>query len=146
MSIKDFSVFNSINPIETEAPQTEAVEIIETEAPVETEVETEAATEIETEVETEAATEIETEVETEVEYGTEFVYEDGSVIIKATASEKAKLPKDAKLVAVRMAEGSAFYNDAVATAESQLGSNDTAAYVCWDVYFEVNGERVEPDA
>ena len=46
-----------------------------------------------------------------------------------------------------MLEGSAAYEDAVSMVENQLGGTEEgqeASYVFYDVYFEVNGERIEP--
>ncbi|MDD3795529.1 MAG: FctA domain-containing protein, partial [Lachnospiraceae bacterium] len=129
----------------TEAPETETEEVTES---AETETETEEVTEApETETETELETETETETETELVYGTEFHYEDSSVSVTASASEKAKLPKEAVLKADLMSADSAAYQEVVALVESQLGSageGQEADYVFYDVYFVFDGERIEP--
>ena len=113
----------------------------------ESESETEAVTESESETETVAETEVQTESETEAKYGTDFSYEDETVVITAVAQPEAKLPENAVLKADPMLEGSAAYEDAVSMVENQLGGTEEgqeASYVFYDVYFEVNGERIEP--
>ena len=101
----------------------------------------------ESETETVAETEVQTESETEAKYGTDFSYEDETVVITAVAQPEAKLPENAVLKADPMLEGSAAYEDAVSMVENQLGGTEEgqeASYVFYDVYFEVNGERIEP--
>ena len=88
--------------------------------------------------------ETEEDAEAETEYGTEFYYEDNDVVIIATAAQEARIPADAVLKADLMT-GSA-YDEAVSLAESQIETPEECVteYVFYDVYFEVNGERVEP--
>ena len=136
--------------IETESEsETESETATEaaTEVESESESETEAVTESESETETVAETEVQTESETEAKYGTDFSYEDETVVITAVAQPEAKLPENAVLKADPMLEGSAAYEDAVSMVENQLGGTEEgqeASYVFYDVYFEVNGERIEP--
>ena len=85
--------------------------------------ETEAVTESESETETVAETEVQTESETEAKYGTDFSYEDETVVITAVAQPEAKLPENAVLKADPMLEGSAAYEDAVSMVENQLGGS-----------------------
>ena len=142
---------------ETEAAESETVAETEseTETAAETESETETVAETETETiaeteseaVTEAETETETENETEVKYGTNFSYEDENIIITAVAQPEAKLPENAVLKADPMPEGSIAYEEAVSMVEDQIGEAEEgqeASYVFYDVYFEVNGQRVEP--
>ena len=106
-------------------------------------VETEEVTEAVTEEETEEVTEKTTEEETEVEYGTSFKYSDGEVTVIADVDSAAKIPVNAELNAERMT-GEAL-REAVATAENELASDDIEAeYVFYDIYFMVDGVRVEP--
>ena len=124
--------------------ETETVTESESETVVETESESE--TETESEAVTEAETETETENETEVKYGTNFSYEDENIIITAVAQLEAELPENAVLKADPMPEGSIAYEEAVSMVEDQLGEAEEgqeASYVFYDVYFEVNGQRVE---
>ena len=108
-----------------------------------TESETELVTEEVTESETEEVTEKTTEEETEVEYGTSFKYSDGEVTVIADVDSAAKIPVNAELNAERMT-GEAL-REAVATAENELASDDIEAeYVFYDIYFMVDGVRVEP--
>ena len=126
---------------ETEAAESETV------AETESETETIAETETESEAVTEAETETETETETEVKYGTNFSYEDENIIITAVAQLEAELPENAVLKADPMPEGSIAYEEAVSMVEDQIGEAEEgqeASYVFYDVYFEVNGQRVEP--
>ena len=129
------------------ATEVESESESETEAVTESESETVVETESESETETVAETEVETESETEAKYGTDFSYEDETVVITAVAQPEAKLPENAVLKADPMLEGSAAYEDAVSMVENQLGGTEEgqeASYVFYDVYFEVNGERIEP--
>ena len=126
---------------ETEAAESETI------AETESETETIAETETESEAVTEAETETETENEAKVKYGTNFSYEDENIIITAVAQPEAKLPENAVLKADPMPEGSIAYEEAVSMVEDQLGEAEEgqeASYVFYDVYFEVNGQRVEP--
>ena len=132
--------------VESETESETATEAA-TEVESESESETEAVTESESETETVAETEVQTESETEAKYGTDFSYEDETVVITAVAQPEAKLPENAVLKADPMLEGSAAYEDAVSMVENQLGGTEEgqeASYVFYDVYFEVNGERIEP--
>ena len=129
------------------ATEVESESESETEAVTESESETVVETESESETETVAETEVETESETEAKYGTDFSYEDETVVITAVAQPEAKLPENAVLKADPMPEGSAAYEEAVSMVENQLGGTEEgqeASYVFYDVYFEVNGERIEP--
>lgn len=92
--------------------------------------------------------ETETEIETEAPK-TSFKYEDSRVLITATASEEAKLPQDAVLKARYIEPNSEEYNAAVAKAEAAFGGsteNIVKNYVLYDIYFEAEGERIEPEA
>ena len=129
------------------ATEVESESESETEAVTESESEIVVETESESETETVAETEVQTESETEAKYGTDFSYEDETVVITAVAQPEAKLPENAVLKADPMLEGSAAYEDAVSMVENQLGGTEEgqeASYVFYDVYFEVNGERIEP--
>ena len=145
------AVTEEVTESETELV-TEAVteEVTEAVTEEETEEVTEEATEEETEEETETESETETEAETETEvaYGTEFTYEDSSVVITATAPAEAKIPADAVLKAVLIPEGSDAYLEALNAAVSQLDKDENSEYVgvFYDVYFEVNGMEIEPEA
>ena len=98
----------------------------------------------------EAAGEETTEQEEETAK-TSFTYEDNRVVITAEAGEDAAFPHNTELRADYMEPGSAVYKEAVAAVEAQLSSelkadkkNVTTDYVFYDIYFLVDGERVEP--
>lgn len=82
---------------------------------------------------------------------TSFTYEDNRVVITAEAGENAAFPQDTELHADYMKLGSDAYNNAVAAVEAQLAGelkadkkNVTTDYVFYDIYFLVDGERIEP--
>lgn len=87
-------------------------------------------------------------VEEERALKTDFFYEDNRVSITAIAKEEANLPENAELKATYLPEGSVHYNQAVAMIETQMSSADKEFidFVCYDVYFEVDGVRIEPEA
>ncbi|MBO4991830.1 MAG: hypothetical protein J6E42_06715, partial [Firmicutes bacterium] len=142
---------NDVVEAETE---TETEIETESETKTETEIETESETEMETEIETESETETETEIETEEEtvtesVKTEFSYQDSRVIIMAVAQKEANLPENAVLKADYIAPGSAAYEEAIAQIEAEYGSDNPAiqmTHVLYDVYFEADGEEIEPEA
>ncbi len=87
------------------------------------------------------------EEETDVVYGTEFSYSDGNVMVTAVASPEAKIPANAELRADAIPAESAVFENAVNQAESQLGTpeNYVAEYVFYDIYFMVDGQKIEPE-
>lgn len=79
---------------------------------------------------------------------TSFLYEDSRVRISAVAPKSAKLPQNSELKAVYMPQGSAGYEAAVSAIKAQMGDKNTQFldFVCYDVYFEADGVRIEPEA
>ena len=103
----------------------------------------------ETEVETETGLETEAESETETETEAEtlsFSYEDDTVSITATADASTGLPAGAILKAVALEEGSDAYNEAMSLVKGSLdlAEGQEFRFAPYDVYFEFEGERIEP--
>ena len=99
-----------------------------------------------TEPTTEAAAEATTEAKAEPK--TAFSYEDNRVIITAIAKKEANFPENTELKARYIKKGSDEYNTAVNTIKEQTEIDDEQFldFVCYDVYFEVDGKEVEPEA
>lgn len=140
----------------TEAPMVEETETATEETNEETTADTEEAiTDTETEEvsetneteqvsETEAETETETKTETESEeYLTELSFENDEVKITAYVCEEVKLPKNAKIKATKLEEGSAAFEEAKAISMRDLGTAEDAQYKFYDVIFTVDGEETE---
>ena len=102
-------------------------------------------TEVETETELETEAESETETETEAET-LSFSYEDDTVSITATADASTGLPAGAILKAVALEEGSDAYNEAMSLVKGSLdlAEGQEFRFAPYDVYFEFEGERIEP--
>ena len=120
-------------------PETEAISEVDSESEVMSETEVETETELETEAESE--TETETEAET-----LSFSYEDDTVSITATADASTGLPAGAILKAVALEEGSDAYNEAMSLVKGSLdlAEGQEFRFAPYDVYFEFEGERIEP--
>ena len=119
----------------------------ETEAVFEAESESEVMSEVEVETETELETEAESETETETEAETMFFsYEDDTVSITATAEASTGLPAGAVLKADALEEGSDAYNEAMSLVKGSLdlAEGQEFRFAPYDVYFEFEGERIEP--
>lgn len=107
---------------------------------------TETAPETATEAAAESTQEETTEEKSEPK--TEFSYEDSRVKITATAKKEANLPETAQLKARYIKEGSDEYKEAVNIIKKQNESDEKQFldFVCYDVFFEVDGKEVEPEA
>lgn len=130
--------------VTTEAKKEETAAEATTQAATETTVAEEETTG--TEQTTEAAAEATTEEKAEPK--TEFSYEDSRVKITAVAKKEANFPENTQLKARYIKKGSDEYNTAVNTIKDQTEIDDEQFldFVCYDVYFEVDGKEVEPEA
>ena len=87
------------------------------------------------------------EKEEKEEAKTSFSYFDNRVSIQATADKKANFPQNTVLKADYVKPGSAEYKQAAALAESKYGEDGKELeFVFYDIYFESDGERIEPEA
>ena len=79
---------------------------------------------------------------------TQFSYSDGEITVHAFADSLAGFPRNTELKVVPIPEGSEAYEAAASAADEQLGSMEgmESAYIMYDIYFEVNGERIEPQS
>ena len=78
---------------------------------------------------------------------TSFSYFDNRVSIQATADKKANFPQNTVLKADYVKPGSEEYKQAAALAESKYGEDgNELEFVFYDIYFESDGKRIEPEA
>ena len=135
-------------PVETQAPETEAVQTEAAEAP-QTEAVTEAHTETATEtahtetVETQVVETIETTVDTTEKIWTAQV---GKATVKVTSAEGA-LPEDAQLSVNEITAGNGKEEIENAVAEQMADDNEEASIqnvVAYDIKFIQNGQEVQP--
>ena len=127
---------------ETEEPAEEVTE--ESEEAVIEEVQQESE-ELENEAELEDAEE---ELKEEIIPKTDFRYEDTRVVITAYAKEEAGFTQETVLKADYIQKGTSLYKETVDTVTSQMQAKNQEFldFVCYDVYFEIDGVRVEPEA
>ncbi len=107
-------------------------------------VETEKTTESET-----AADVKESETDTGKEYETSFSTTAHNATITATTTDAAKFPEGTQLHVDPMTEGTQAYNEALTAVKASLNlkeDEEFAAGPMYDIYFVVDGQRVEPDA
>ncbi len=81
-------------------------------------------------------------LEVKEELPTEFIVENGDMVVTATLSEGTVLPEGAKFVVVKKE----LTEEEKALVEEQLGENAVSyGYVAYDMHFEVDGQEVEPE-
>lgn len=79
------------------------------------------------------------------EQKTEFIFENEEVKITAKAAPEAELPGNTEMKAVKLLEGSPEYEAAKLASAAQLETDETAVYTFYDVTFEADGEKLEPE-
>ena len=78
----------------------------------------------------------------EKELPTEFIYDDGNMVVTATLSDGAILPEGAQFVVTEKT----LSEEEAALIEESLGDEQTmTGYVAYDMHFEVDGKEVEPE-
>ncbi len=81
-------------------------------------------------------------LEVKEELPTEFIVENGDMVVTATLSEGTVLPEGAQFVVVKKE----LTEEEKALVEEQLGKNAVSyGYVAYDMHFEVDGQEVEPE-
>ena len=90
----------------------------------------------------------EEELKEEIIPKTDFRYEDTRVVITAYAKEEAGFTQETVLKADYIQKGTSLYKETVDTVTSQMQAKNQEFldFVCYDVYFEIDGVRVEPEA
>ena len=90
----------------------------------------------------------EEELKEEIIPKTDFRYEDTRVVITAYAKEEAGFTQETVLKADYIQKGTSLYKETVDTVTSQMQAKNQEFldFVCYDVYFEIDVVRVEPEA
>lgn len=140
----------TVDPAETGNATDQPSDAASTETPAQTEITTssEETAETDTNLSTEAERETETET-AEEEYATSFSVTSDNVTVTAVTTDAAKFPKGTQMHVDRMMEGTQAYKEAIAAVKASLNlaeDEEFAAGPMYDIYFMVDGQRVEPDA
>lgn len=123
---------------------TDGMVIVSTDEASQSDINHDGESEMETTLETVEAEQ--TEIDPQ-EKPFDFQYEDEFVSVRASCSQKADIPEAAILHAIKLDENSMAYHEAMesATASLELKDGEILVFEPYDVYFEYNGERIEPE-